>query len=296
VARLALKIDVDTHRGLGQGVRRLLDRLAGDGIRASFYVSMGPDNSGKAIRRLFTRRGFAGKMLRSNALRLYGIRTALSGTLLPAPQIARSFPDVLRRIVAEGHELGVHGYDHVYWHDHLLTLDESEVEAELSRALSTFHDLLGFDAVGFAAPGWQCSAASLAVIGQGPFRYQSSTRGRCAYRPRIGTVESPLPEVPTTLPTLDELLAAGQSLDSIRKAVLGSIRDDGPNVLTVHAEVEGGAYLDFFAGLLRELGERVRFERVMDVVQTIDGGALPVCAVVQATRPGRAGTVSCQAE
>ena len=128
MARLALKIDVDTHRGLGHGVGRLLDRLARDRIRASFFVSMGPDNSGKAIRRLFTSRGFAGKMLRSNALRLYGVRTALSGTLLPASQIARSFPDVLRRIVAEGHELGVHGYDHVYWHDHLLTLDESEVE------------------------------------------------------------------------------------------------------------------------------------------------------------------------
>src|SRR5215468_1183946 len=177
-----------------------------------------------------------------------------------------------------------------------MTLYESEVEAELSRALSTFHDLLGFDAVGFAAPGWQCSAASLAVIGRGPFGYQSSTRGRCAFRPRIGTVESPLPEVPTTLPTLDELLALGQPLDSIRTAVLGSIRDDGPHVLTVHAEVEGGAYLDFFAGLLQQLGERVRFERVMDVVQRIDGGALPVCAVVQGTRPGRAGTVSCQAE
>jgi len=296
VAQLAIKIDVDTHRGLRQGVPRLLDCLAGDGIRASFYVSMGPDNSGKAIRRLFTRRGFAGKMLRSNALRLYGIRTALSGTLLPAPQIARSFPDVLRRIVAEGHELGVHGYDHVYWHDHLLALDESEVEVELNRAMSTFHDLLGFDAAGFAAPGWQCSAASLAVIGRGPFRYQSSTRGRCAYRPRIETVESPLPEVPTTLPTLDELLAVGESLDSIREAILGSIRDDRPNVLTVHAEVEGGAYLDFFAGLLQQLGDRVRFERLVDLVQTIERGALPVCSVVRAMLPGRAGTVSCQAE
>src|SRR6266481_747197 len=127
--------------------------------------------------------------------------------------------------------------------------------------MSTFHDLLGFDPAGLAAPGWQCSAASLAVIGRGPFRYQSSTRGRCAYRPRIGTVKGPLPEVPTTLPTLDELLAVGQSLAGIREAVLGSIRDDGSNVLTVHAEVEGGAYLDFFADLLQQLGKRVRFER-----------------------------------
>ena len=214
MARLALKIDVDTHRGLGQGVERLLDCLGRRGITASFYVSMGPDNSGKAIRRLFTRPGFAGKMLRSNALRLYGIRTALSGTLLRAPQIARSFPGVLRRIVAEGHELGVHGYDHVYWHDRLLTLEASQV---------------------------------------------------------------------------------GRSLRDIEEALLGSIRGDGPNVLTVHAEVEGGAYLDFFASLLQQLSGRVRFERLMDLVQSIERDALPVCPVVQARLPGRAGTVSCQA-
>ena len=295
MARLALKIDVDTHRGLGQGVGGLLDCLRRRGIPASFYVSMGPDNSGKAIRRLFTRPGFAGKMVRSNALRLYGIRTALSGTLLRAPQIARSFPDVLRRIVAEGHELGVHGYDHVYWHDRLLTLDGSQVEAEVNRALRTFHDLVGFDPPGFAAPGWQCSAASLAAVDRASFQYQSSTRGRCAYRPKIGAVESRLPEVPTTLPTLDELLAVGRSLGRIQEALLGSIRDDGPNVLTVHAEVEGGAYLDFFASLLQRLSERVRFERLMDLVQTIERDALPVCPVVQGTLPGRAGTVSCQA-
>ncbi len=296
MARLALKIDVDTYRGLGKGVRRLLDCLAGRGIVASFYVSMGPDNSGKAIRRLFTSKGFAGKMLRSNALRLYGIRTALYGTLLPAPQIARSFPEVLRRIVAEGHELGVHGYDHVYWHDHLLGLDEAGVETEIDSAVSTFRELLGFDPVGFAAPGWQCSAASLAVIDRGPFRYQSSTRGLYAYRPRIGAVESRTPEIPTTLPTLDELLGLGQPLDSILRVLLSFIREDGPNVLTVHAEVEGGAYLDFFAALLQQLRERVRFERLMDLVKTIEGEALPVCPVVQGTLPGRVGTVSCQAE
>ena len=127
MTRLALKIDVDTYQGLRSGVPRLLDGLGARSIPASVFVSMGPDNSGRAIRRLFTKKGFAGKMMRSNALRLYGLRTALYGTLLPAPQIARSFPDILRRVVAEGHELGVHGWDHVTWHDRLFKLGESEV-------------------------------------------------------------------------------------------------------------------------------------------------------------------------
>src|ERR1051326_4691143 len=175
---LALKVDVDTHHGLRDGVPRLLDCLARGGIAASFYVSMGRDNSGKAIRRVFTRKGFARKMLRSNALRLYGLRTALYGTLLPAPEIARSFPDVLRRVVAEGHELGIHGNDHVYWHDYAVVLSEKAIEVEVDAALGAFREILGKVPSGFAAPGWQCGSAALAVLDRSGFTYHSSTRGR----------------------------------------------------------------------------------------------------------------------
>src|SRR4030095_10712494 len=133
------------------------------------------DNSGKAIRRFFTQRGFARKMLRSNAVRLYGLRTALYGTILPAPEIARSFPDVLRRTVAEGHELGIHGNDHVYWHDFALTPSEPAVAREIDAAIATFRAIVGESRAGFAAPGWQCGAASLAALERRPFTYQSCT-------------------------------------------------------------------------------------------------------------------------
>lgn len=295
MAELALKIDVDTYQGLGQGLPRLLECLARHRVPASIYVSMGPDNSGKAIRRLFTRKGFAKKMLRSNAVRLYGLRTALYGTLLPAPEIARSFPEILRRTVAEGHELGIHGNDHVYWHDYVLTLSEEEVGREIGRALDSFVAILGAPPAGFAAPGWQCGAASLAVLEKGPFRYHSSTRGHRPYRPRFGSLEGRLAEIPTTLPTVDELLGDGMPGDRLLDWYTAAIGKSSLDVLTVHAEVEGGPYLDFFSGLLDRLADRVRFRRLVDVADEIDTAQLPVCDVLQGTRPGRAGTVSCQA-
>jgi peptidoglycan/xylan/chitin deacetylase (PgdA/CDA1 family) len=291
---LALKVDVDTYHGLAEGVPRLLGLLARRRVPASFYVAMGPDNSGRAIRRLFTRRGFAAKMWKSNAVRLYGLRTALYGTLLSAPQIARSFPETLRRVVEEGHELGVHGHDHVYWHDYAVSASEGEVSRELDQALAAFREIVGADPAGFAAPGWQCGAASLKAIDRGPFTYQSSTRGSHAYRPRAGGVSGRVPEIPTTLPTIDELLGQGVRGEALLDRCMPP-RSGPLDVLTVHAEVEGGPYVELFDRLLDRLSGRVRFRRLVDVAHGLDAGRLPVCDVVQASRPGRAGTVSCQA-
>ena len=120
--RIALKIDVDTRRGMDEGVPRLLETLAGAGIRATFFVTMGPDNSGKAALRVFRRKGFAKKMVRTNALRMYGLRTALSGTLLPARPVGSGRPDLLRAVLDGGHEAGVHGWDHILWHDRNLDM------------------------------------------------------------------------------------------------------------------------------------------------------------------------------
>jgi len=292
--RLALKIDVDTYRGLRFGLPRLLDLLGRRRLRASVYVAMGPDNSGRAIRRFFTQKGFTRKMLRGGALRLYGLRTALYGTLLPGPEIARSFPHLLRRVIAEGHELGVHGYDHVYWHDRLASLSESDVAAEIDRALAVFREIAGGDPEGFAAPGWQCSAASLACLDRGPFVYHSSTRGTHPYRPRIDGIAGKLPEIPTTLPSLDELLGLGVEEDDALERIRGLLGEDTLNVLTVHAEVEGGPCLEAFTALVDRLRPTTRFDRLIDVVHDLPIARLPVVPVTQGTRPGRAGTVSCQ--
>src|SRR5207245_5140692 len=78
-ATVALRVDVDTRRGLAEGAPRLLELFRRAGVRASFFVTMGPDRSGLAIRRAL-RPSFLYKMWRTNPLKLYGLRT-----LLPAP-------------------------------------------------------------------------------------------------------------------------------------------------------------------------------------------------------------------
>ena len=70
---LGLKLDVDTSRGYRAGVPALLDLFGRLDIRATIFFSMGPDNSGKAIRRIF-RKGFLSKMFRTRAVTTYGLK------------------------------------------------------------------------------------------------------------------------------------------------------------------------------------------------------------------------------
>lgn len=291
--RLALKVDIDTYAGLRDGVPALARALERRGIRASFYVACGPDHSGRAIRRIF-RRGFLAKMLRTNAPSLYGWRTLLYGTLLPGPPIASSFPGHLRRLSDAGHEIGVHGYDHVYWHDRLAGLSPGAVQAELDRGLAVFADVLGRKADAFAAPGWQCTAASLAAIEAAGLRYHSCTRGRAPYRPAAEGRTFATPEIPTTWPTLDEVYGRistdRQALAEHYLTYLGT----GLHVHTIHAEAEGSGLLPHFEALLDALQGRVAFARLIDIAAGLDGAALPVCAVMPGTTAGRAGTVAMQ--
>ena len=71
--RLALKIDVDTDRGTRVGVPNLVQDLRAAGVPATFLFSLGPDQTGRAITRVF-RPGFLKKVGRTSVVQLYGVR------------------------------------------------------------------------------------------------------------------------------------------------------------------------------------------------------------------------------
>ena len=97
--QIALKIDVDTLRGTREGVPALVRVLHQAGAGATFLFSLGPDHTGRAIRRVF-RKGFLGKVSRTSVLEHYGLRTLMYGTLLPGPDIGRRAGEQMRHHLA----------------------------------------------------------------------------------------------------------------------------------------------------------------------------------------------------
>ena len=294
---VALKIDVDTERGTRIGVPALVDLLDEFGVPAVFLFSLGPDNTGKAIRRAF-RPGFLRKVSRTSVVQMYGWRTLLNGTLLPAPHIGRRHADVLRRVRDAGFETGIHCHDHYQWQDHLSRMSLDQVRDEFARARDEFRRVFGCDAATAGAPGWQANAHSRQVYDEAALLYSSDTRGQCAFFPEIdGRVFTTL-EIPTTLPTFDEWL--GRPLYPEEKIVplyTSLLSHQAPNVLTIHAEIEGMSKRPLFRKLLAawsELG--VRFVRMEDLAHQLlsHRQSIPLRPLVMAHIDGRSGTVATQ--
>jgi undecaprenyl phosphate-alpha-L-ara4FN deformylase len=291
MTRLAVKVDVDTLRGYREGVPHLLDLFKKHGLRVSIFFSFGPDNSGRAIRRIF-RRGFISKMIRTRAPSTYGLKTLMYGTLLPAPMIVPSAPDVFRRAVREGHDCGVHAWDHVYVQDCLQKISAPEFRVLFEKAAGMFQDLAGYAPRAYAAPGWQVSQASFTVLQELGLDYCSDVRGTSPFLPvfrghRYGPVQ-----IPTTLPTMDEICGLPGIGDStIPEIWLKGLVNDW-NVVTVHAEMEGMSklcVLDRFLTMARE--RSIQFYTLSEYARMAP--AVP-CAVTAGRLEGRAGTLAVQ--
>jgi undecaprenyl phosphate-alpha-L-ara4FN deformylase len=294
---VALKIDVDTHQGLGQGVPRLARMLAAEGVAATFFIAMGPDNSGRAILRVLRNPGFVRKMRRTRAVSMYGLRTVLSGTLLPARPIALAYPETVRELIRMGFEVGVHGYDHVRWQDHLDEIGETGVSNQIAEGFEVYRAIADAAARSFAAPGWRTNAAALRVLDTMGLTYRSDTRGERPYRCAAGGELFATPEIPTTLPTMDEVIGTPDLADgaAVVRFYLDRFAAGRLNVHTVHAETEGMGQLETFAALVRELKQRgARFVRLCEAAADLTAAELPVCEVIRTTLPGRAGWVSAQ--
>jgi peptidoglycan/xylan/chitin deacetylase (PgdA/CDA1 family) len=253
---VALKVDVCTHDGMRDGVPRLLAILAEHRVQASFFLAFGPDNAGKAVANLL-RPGFLKKMVRSSAPSMYGLRTMLSGTLLPARPIASGHPDLVRRIADAGHEVAVHAWDHRRWQDHLEDMDEAEIRAHFEHAFGAFESILGRAPRAVGAAAWFVTPRSLRVQDELGLDYASDLRGGPPCRLRAEGSVLRTPQVPTTGRCIEELLSSGlRAEDDLVRALLEDLSRSEPAVLAVHAEVEGGP----FGGVLRRILERFAAE------------------------------------
>ena len=295
--QLALKIDVDTYRGTREGVPRLVETLQRYNAQATFFFSLGPDHTGRAIKRVF-RPGFLGKVSRTSVVEHYGIKTLLYGTLLPAPDIGKKCADILRMVRDAGFEAGIHCYDHILWQDYVADKDAEWTRRELQHAVDRYTEIFGEAPRAHAAAGWQMNRHALRLTQRLGLAYSSDTRGTHPFIPMVNAEIIACPQLPTTLPTLDELMNRdGITLENIAQHIL-HLTETPPatgHVYTLHAELEGGKWLPIFEQLLQGWQQQgYELVSLQQYLQGLDVAALPRHEMVMHEVEGRIGTLAVQ--
>jgi undecaprenyl phosphate-alpha-L-ara4FN deformylase len=300
---LTLKIDVDTYRGTREGVPNLVRMLSRHGASATFLFSLGPDHTGWALRRAFNP-GFFKKVSRTSVLEHYGVKTLMYGVFLPGPDIGRRCAGEMREVDHAGFECGIHTWDHVRWQDNVRGGSPSWTSHIMRRAEDRFRQVFGRPAQTHGAAGWQMNQSAFAEHDAAGYAYASDGRAMlkedgALLDPGSGPYRLPgsrCVQLPTTLPTLDELL--GRSIDGVTittaniaahllKLTAGAGRD---HVYTLHAELEGQKLGPIFEQLLAGWkAQGYQLASMADYYEKVKDSPLPDRSVAWGELPGRSG-------
>jgi len=294
---LGLKVDVDTYRGTREGVPALVELLKQHEAGATFLFSLGPDHTGRAIKRLF-RPGFFSKVRRTSVLSHYGLMTLLYGTVLPGPDIGKRCAQTLRAVRDAGFEVGIHAWDHVKWQDSVHSADAAWTRRQMALAVQRFQEIFDAEPRVHGAAGWQMNRHAYRLTQMLAFGYCSDTRGTRPFVPIYEAEIVACPQVPTTLPTLDELIGTdGISTDNVADHLLEMTREPPAtgHVYTLHAELEGMKLKPVFERLLRGWREQgYQLVCLGDYFEALPDKNLPRHEVATGEVPGRSGQLALQ--
>jgi undecaprenyl phosphate-alpha-L-ara4FN deformylase len=294
---LALRITASTYRGTLQGIPALVEMLRRHDAGGTFLFSLGPDHSGRAVRRLF-RHGYLKQAARTRAAAHYGLSTLLTGTLLPTPQIGRRAAAILQGVRDGGFEAGLHGWDRFAWEDRIADADAAWTGRQMQLAADRYADVFKTPPVVHGGAGWQMNAHALRLTQRMGFRYASDTRGSHPFMPVQNGEIILCPQVPTTLPTIDELVGfEGVNEGNVAEALLRhtALEPEHGHVFTLSAEREGMKLAPAFEKMLtgwRQQGYSI--VAMQDIADRIDRDALPHHQIQRGTVPGRLGTLMVQ--
>jgi undecaprenyl phosphate-alpha-L-ara4FN deformylase len=296
--QIGLRVDVDFGIGLARGVPYLLDVLARHEMHATFYVTMGPDGFRQHTRRLgsATYRSRIRRMNPLGMVRAFGPVYLARQALGMTGSVGSSHPDVLRRIIGEGHELGVHGFDHHWWAENVFVADRDALENDMNRALEALKRATGHQASAWASPNWRCTASSLSLVDEFGFTYGADTRGTSPFLPDVPGYSGRTPQLPISLPCLHEISDYLNTTDppDIRREFLRHVKS-GYNVWCIHDYYEGVLRREMFTAVVDEL---VRDGWALVPIASLAAGLraqeLARARIVSARMPGGRGEVSCQ--
>lgn len=164
-----LRVDLESDKGI-KAVPKLLDLLKKYDLKASFYIVMGGESNLFEILKYRRKLETAGE----RKIKIWSLKNKLRMVLLPKDFVIQN-KHILKRILAEGHELGLHGWKHREW---TRGLDNIDIEKRIIKAKRKYGKIFGKKPTSFASPGFNINKEVISILEKQEIKYFSDLPGK----------------------------------------------------------------------------------------------------------------------
>jgi len=252
-----LRVDLESDKGIKKGLLKLLNLLKKYNLKASFYLSMGGESN------IFDVLKHRGKLVGSTErkIKVWSLKDKLRIVLLPRDFI-RSNEKILKRILEEGHELGLHGWKHREW---TRGLEKINIRKRIQMAKEKYIKIFGKNPTSFASPGFNINEKVLEILKKEGIKFISDFPGDHSkfYRQ--------IKNVPMTIcgknktPIIEYLISIGKKDDEILKIIKKEIKEKELASFYIHGMYEARFKLSLLEEIFKFIkNKKLENKRVMD--------------------------------
>jgi len=250
-----IRIDLESSKGIAEGLPKLLKLFKTHDIKVSFYLTMGGEST---IFEILKNRG---KMESSGQrkIKIWSFWEKVRMVLLPR-DFAKKNKKLLCKILEEGHELGLHGYKHRAWTRNLENLD---IELEVDKMVARYKKFFGRSPISFTSPGFNINEKVVEVLGKKKITHISDFDKFKTY----GALEN----VPITLrgkdrmPFIEYWVGEGKTDEEIMEIFRNEIKGKDFVSFYLHGLFEGRFKINLLEEMIKELQKnKFKSQRVID--------------------------------
>lgn len=289
---LALKIDVDTAKAVA-AVPHLAELLRSHQADATFFWSLGEERNG-----VWLRPGYGLRQMPGSSYIPLRERYARSELILGSLQPVRGLFKLAKRYQDElteaGFEHALRPLSRYHWQLEIARWDAETTKVEMYRARDAHTRCFGVPARGHSAFGGQMNRQAFRYLQMAGYAYSCDTRGVGPYWPIVEGEYVRVPQLPVTLPMLEELVQRMSAEDAVLHILHLSEQAQQPQVFNFAADFDS-RYPEAIAALLTGwLLQGYQLVGLDQLLLQLDVSKLPYHHVVKGEVSGRKGQMALQ--
>lgn len=252
-----LRVDLESYKGIKEGIPKLLDLLKKYNIKASFYVSMGGESNISDILK------YRDKIRSSSerTIKVWSLKDKIRIVLMPKDFVKENL-EVLKRIINEGHELGVHGWKHREWTRGLRKIN---IEDTIKKSLDKYEKLFDEQPISFSSPGFNINDHVLEILEKNSVKFISDFPGE-----KVKTYGK-IVNIPVTIqgkdrmPIIEDLISQKKNDEEILEIIKKEINKREISSFYIHDLFEARFKLELLEEIFKFINqEKIESKRIID--------------------------------